>query len=411
VHVRDGRGVVGQQAHGALGQHRAQVLVVDGHPPLGPLDVGQEVRHLRVRDQADDRGPAAERDHARVAAHPDDQLRTGVRVPDRVVLEVVHRDHRQREVVLAPQVERDLLVVQRVRHALDLGVRAQRLDRLGHLRQEVRVVVAEAQPGSVVRRVDQDRVLAYGGVGPAVDQLAGDRGRAGLEAHLVVQFGGQQCPDLLDRAVVTEPEEGRALDELAHAGVEARGPVGLAVKGVEADRVHHDRYVDAVQPLVRHVPLPAAVAVGRGVGDEQSAAADDQTAPGVDPLQRLLVEEPVGVDRVPAAIPGVLAEGEPYGLGQQLVARVALLGHVEGDVGELVLGRGLALGRHTGRTEPHQPVRAVGGVDHQPLGRVLLRGGVVVVDPGDLRQPGERGRRPVGRRGGQQQLGLGLLVP
>ena len=85
-------------------------------------------------------------------------------------------------------------------------------------------------------------------------------------------------------------------------------PVGLPVEGVEADRVDDDRHLDALQQFVGDVPLPTAVAVGRGVRDEQPAAADDQPAPGVDPFQRGLVEEPVGVDGVPAAGAEVGAE-------------------------------------------------------------------------------------------------------
>ena len=213
MHIGHRRVVVVQHRSRRLGEPRGQVPVVHGHPPLRPFDVGQEVRHLRVRDQADDRRAAAERDHPGVAAHPDHQPGAGVRVPDLLGVEVVHRDHRHRDAVFAAQVERDPLVVQRVRRAPDLGPGAQRPDGGGHFGQEVAVVVAEAQPGPVVGRVDQDGVLALRRIGPARDESAADGRRAGLEPHLVVQVGRQQPPHLLDRTVVAQTEERRLADE------------------------------------------------------------------------------------------------------------------------------------------------------------------------------------------------------
>lgn len=142
----------------------------------------------------------------------------------------------------------------------------------------------------------------------------------------------------------------------------------------------------------------------------RAAAADDQAPAGVDALQRRLVEQAVGVDGVPAAGRGVGAEGEADGLREELVARVALPVHVEGDVGELVLGAAPLLRGHGGGPLGPEPAGPVRRVDGDAGGGVPQCLGVVALHPRHLREPGVGGGGPVGGGGGQQQLGLGLLV-
>lgn len=77
---------------------------------------------------------------------------------------------------------------------------------------------------------------------------------------------------------------------------------------------------------------------------------------------------------------------------------------------ELFLGGALLLGGQAGGALCPQPAGAVGDVDGQAGGGVLEGRGVVAVHPGHLGEAGVGGGGPVRGGGGEQQLGLGLVV-
>lgn len=267
-----------------------------------------------------------------------------------------------------------------------------------HLGQEVPVVVPEAQIGPVVGAVDQYGVVASHRIGPVGVEVAGDGGGAGLVAHPVAQVVRQEFPDPGDGTLVAESEEGRPFDQGAQTRRESVTAVALAVEHVVADREDGQRRGDPAQDVVRDVPLPAAVAVGRGVGEEEPAAADDHPATGVELLQDRLVHQPVHGLLVPAARTGVGVEAHADGFGQHLVARVLLAVGEQRDVRELfggVGGRGDGRGRAALRGT-HVPGTAVGvgGVGVQAVA------GVAVCVPRPAEQPGQPGQLPV-RAGGE----------
>ena len=237
-------------------------------------------------------------------AHADDDAGPPVQLVPLLDRHVVQRVDRQPDVVPARQVVRQALVGGQVSRAAHLGTGgAQRGDVRRHAGEERLVPVAEPPGVAVERGVDQHRAghARARGRRPAGRGCATARssGRAGTTPCRRAASGS------IPRTRSTDPRLRRPTSSARSTRASRLSPKSVPWNRWPSNRLNPtpttpSGTVSASRCSRGDVPLPAAVAVRRGVRQEQPAAADDDAVGLVDELEPLAVEDLVRVDRQPA---------------------------------------------------------------------------------------------------------------